>query len=173
MSARRWHARATLSGSGQQKRRERGIVQLRVTAIPEVAIHWNSGFSRLTDRPADASLANGTKSARAFSGWHARVLASMECRGGHAGQGYPADRVTPGLSMAHSAREHGTRTQRRGVEKWSRRIVSLTLLASIKAEINRQTIEQPKRASGRSFASVVTRKRPSLNRAQITSRVER
>src|SRR5271157_3544916 len=29
----------------------------------------------------------------------------------------------------------------------------------------RQTIEQPKRASGRSFASVVTRKRPSLNRA--------
>jgi len=28
-------------------------------------------------------------------------------------------------------------------------------------------IEQPKRASGRSFASVVTRKRPSLNRAGI------
>ncbi|MGA7502049.1 MAG: helix-turn-helix transcriptional regulator, partial [Isosphaeraceae bacterium] len=42
-----------------------GMVQLRVTAIPEVAIPWSSGFSRLTDRPADASLANGTKSAMA------------------------------------------------------------------------------------------------------------
>ncbi|MGO8897984.1 MAG: hypothetical protein ACLQU5_06490, partial [Isosphaeraceae bacterium] len=63
----------------------RGMVQLRVTAIPEVAIPWSSGFSRLTDRPADANLANGTKSAMAFSGWHARVLASMECRRGHAG----------------------------------------------------------------------------------------
>jgi hypothetical protein len=39
-----------------------------------------------------------------------------------------------------------------------------TVLA-LKAEIKRQTIEQPKRASGRSFASVVTRKRPALNRA--------
>jgi len=47
----------------------------------------------------DASLANGTESAMAFSGWHARVFASMECRSGHAGQGFPADRVTPGLSM--------------------------------------------------------------------------
>ena len=27
-----------------------GMVQLRVTAIPEVAIHWSSGFSRFTDR---------------------------------------------------------------------------------------------------------------------------
>ncbi len=33
-------------------------------------------------------------------------------------------------------------------------------------EIQRQTIEQPKRASGGSFASVVTWKRPSLNRAR-------
>jgi len=33
-------------------------------------------------------------------------------------------------------------------------------------KIQRQTIEQPKRASGGSFASVVTRQRPSLNRAQ-------
>ncbi|MGA7496053.1 MAG: transposase [Isosphaeraceae bacterium] len=33
------------------------------------------------------------------------------------------------------------------------------------AGARRETIEQPKRASGRSFASVVTRKRPSLNRA--------
>src|SRR5271157_3174407 len=39
------------------------------------------------------------------------------------------------------------------------------LTDALKAEIKRQTIEQPKRASGRSFASVVTRKRPSLNRA--------
>jgi hypothetical protein len=38
---------------------------------------------------------------------------------------------------------------------------------ALKAESTRQTIEQPKRASGRSFASVVTRKRPSLNRAAI------
>ena len=52
-----------------------------------------------TGGDTDASLANGTESAMAFSGWHARVFASMECRGGHAGQGYPADRVTPGLSM--------------------------------------------------------------------------
>ncbi len=28
----------------------RGLVQLRITAIPEVAIHWSSGFSRFTDR---------------------------------------------------------------------------------------------------------------------------
>src|SRR5208337_2744775 len=41
------------------------------------------------------------------------------------------------------------------------------LTDALKAEIKRQTIEQPKRASGRSFASVVTRKRPSLNRARI------
>ena len=47
----------------------------------------------------DASLANETKSAMAFSGWHARFFASMECRRGHAGRGYPADRVSPGLSM--------------------------------------------------------------------------
>src|SRR5271157_1430319 len=39
------------------------------------------------------------------------------------------------------------------------------LTDALRAEIKRQTIEQPKRASGRSFASVVTRKRPSLNRA--------
>src|SRR5208337_3375114 len=39
------------------------------------------------------------------------------------------------------------------------------LTDALKAKIKRQTIEQPKRASGRSFASVVTRKRPSLNRA--------
>ncbi len=122
------------------------MVQLRVTAIPEVAIPWSSGFSRLTDRPADASLANGTKSAMAFSGWHARVLASMECRRGHAGRGYPADRVTPGLSML---------TLR----------VSMAPVPVPVAGARRETIEQPKRASGRSFASVVTRKRPSLNRA--------
>src|SRR5208283_2188690 len=47
----------------------------------------------------NASLANETKSAMAFSGWHARVFASMECRRGHAGRGYSADRVSPGLSM--------------------------------------------------------------------------
>src|SRR5271157_3121028 len=41
------------------------------------------------------------------------------------------------------------------------------LTDALKAEIQRQTIEQPKRASGRSFASVVTRKRPSLNRARF------
>ena len=113
------------------------MVQLRVTAIPEVAIHWNSGFSRLTDRPADASLANGTKSARAFSGWHARVLASMECRGGHASRGYPADRVTPGLSMltlrVSMAPLPVAGARLSAVEEWSRRIVSLPLLASIKA----------------------------------------
>ena len=33
-------------------------------------------------------------------------------------------------------------------------------------QIKRETIEQQKRASGWRFASVVTRKRPSLNRAQ-------
>ena len=125
-----------------------GMVQLRVTAIPEVAIPWSSGFSRLTDRPADASLANGTKWAMAFSGWHARVLASMECRRGHAGRGYPADRVTPGLSML---------TLR----------VSMAPVPVPVAGARRETIEQPKRASGRSFASVVTRKRPSLNRASF------
>jgi hypothetical protein len=123
------------------------MVQLRVTAIPEVAIPWSSGFSRLTDRPADANLANGTKSAMAFSGWHARVLASMECRRGHAGRGYPADRVTPGLFML---------TLR----------VSMAPVSVPVAGARRETIEQPKRASGRSFASVVTRKRPSLNRAR-------
>jgi len=35
----------------------------------------------------------------AFSGWHARFFSSMECRRGHAGRGYSADRVSPGLSM--------------------------------------------------------------------------
>src|SRR5208337_1818292 len=43
------------------------------------------------------------------------------------------------------------------------------LTDALKVEIERQTIEQPKRAIGRSFASVVTRKRPSLNRAQIVN----
>src|SRR5271157_5090850 len=47
--------------------------------------------------------------------------------------------------------------------RWSSAFSRLT--DALKAEIKRQTIEQPKRASGRSFASVVTRKRPSLNRA--------
>ena len=47
----------------------------------------------------DASLVNETKSAMTFSRWHARFFASMECRRGHAGRGYPADRVSPGLSM--------------------------------------------------------------------------
>ena len=56
-------------GAGEdRKATERGMVQLRVTAIPEVATHWSFGFSRLTDRPADASLANGTKSA--IAEWH-------------------------------------------------------------------------------------------------------
>src|SRR5271157_31501 len=36
------------------------------------------------------------------------------------------------------------------------------LTDALKVEIERQTIEQPKRASGRSFASVVTRKRPFI-----------
>jgi hypothetical protein len=31
---------------------------------------------------------------------------------------------------------HGTRTHRRGVEKWSRRIVSLTLLAPVEKRQN-------------------------------------
>ena len=48
--------------------------------------------------------------------------------------------------------------------RWSSAFSRLT--DALKAKIKRQTIEQPKRASGRSFASVVTRKRPSLNRAQ-------
>ena len=64
-------------------------LSLEGTAVPE------PGILLLTD----ASLANETKSALAFSGWHARVFASMECRRGHAGRGYPADRVSPGLSM--------------------------------------------------------------------------
>jgi len=50
------------------------------------------------------------------------------------------------------------------VPSYQRVIANSTVLA-LKPEIKRQTIEQPKRASGRSFASVVTRKRPSLNRA--------
>src|SRR5208337_4917878 len=40
-----------------------------------------------------------------------------------------------------------------------------TAEVGLKAEIKRETIERPKRASGRSFVTVVTRKRPSLNRA--------
>jgi len=47
--------------------------------------------------------------------------------------------------------------------RWSSAFSRLT--DALNAETQRQTIEQPKRASGRSFASVVTRKRPSLNRA--------
>jgi len=35
----------------RSRQRESGMVQLRVTAIPEVAIRWSSAFSRLTDRP--------------------------------------------------------------------------------------------------------------------------
>src|SRR5271157_1724325 len=46
---------------------------------------------------------------------------------------------------------------------WSSAFSRLT--DALKAKIKPETIEQPKRASGRSFASVVTRKRPSLNRA--------
>ena len=49
--------------------------------------------------------------------------------------------------------------------RWSSAFSRLT--DALKAKIKRQTIEQPKRASGRSFASVVTRKRPSLNRASV------
>ncbi len=37
---------------------------------------------------------------------------------------------------AHPSREHGTRTHRRGVEKWSRRNVSLTLLAPVEKHQN-------------------------------------
>ena len=42
---------------------------------------------------------------------------------------------------------------------------------ALNAEIKRETIEQPKRVSGRSFALVATRKRPSLNRAFAKRRV--
>jgi hypothetical protein len=48
--------------------------------------------------------------------------------------------------------------------RWSSAFSRLT--DALKAKIKRETIEQLKRASGRSFASVVTRKRPSLNRAE-------
>src|SRR5271157_2473683 len=34
------------------RRANSGMVQLRVTAIPELAIRWSSAFSRLTDRPS-------------------------------------------------------------------------------------------------------------------------
>jgi len=37
---------------------------------------------RLWSRGTDAGLDDGPKSAMAFSGWHARVFASMECRRG-------------------------------------------------------------------------------------------
>src|SRR5208337_323828 len=47
--------------------------------------------------------------------------------------------------------------------RWSSAFSRLT--DALKAESKHQTIEQPKRASGRSFASVVSRKRPSLNHA--------
>src|SRR5271157_239766 len=57
-----------------------------------------------TGGDTDASLANGTESTMAFSGWHARVFASMVCRRGHAGQGYPADRATPGSPCSPFAR---------------------------------------------------------------------
>ncbi len=52
-----------------------------------------------TGGDTDARVANETESAMAFSGWLARVFASMECRRGQAGRGYLADRVSPGLSM--------------------------------------------------------------------------
>jgi hypothetical protein len=42
---------------------------------------------------------------------------------------------------------------------------SVGLRTALKAEVKRQTIEKTKRASGQSFASVATRKRPSLKRA--------
>src|SRR5271166_7131149 len=75
-----------------------------------------------------ASLAHGTESAMTFSGWHARVFASMECRRGHAGQGYPADRATPGLSMlafrVSMAPVPIAVQSRSGVEKWSREVES-------------------------------------------------
>ncbi len=57
------------------------------------------------------------------------------------------------------------------VPSYQRVIANSTGLA-LKPEIKRQTIEQPKRASGRSFSSVVTRKRPALNRARNAGLVE-
>src|SRR5208337_2918635 len=51
--------------------------------------------------------------------------------------------------------------------RWSSAFSRLT--DALNAETQRQTIEQPKRASGRSFASVVTQKRPSLNHAGTLS----
>ena len=63
-------------------------------------------------------------------------VASMECRRGHAGRGYPADRVTPGLSMLTLRVSMAPVTiagaHFSGIEKWSRRIVLLTLLASVR-----------------------------------------
>ena len=49
---RRWLHRKPLRPFGYRllEVRETGMVQLRVTTIPEVAIHWSSGFSRFTDR---------------------------------------------------------------------------------------------------------------------------
>jgi hypothetical protein len=72
----------------------------------------------------------------AFSGWHARVFASIECRRGHAGQGYPAESVTPGLSMLTLRVSMAPVPHHRGVEKWRRRIVSLTLLAPVEKRQN-------------------------------------
>ena len=53
--------------------------------------------------------------------------------------------------------------------RWSSAFSRLT--DALEAKIKRETIEQPKRASGRSFASVVTRKRPPLNRVAVYSAV--
>src|SRR5271157_3589840 len=50
--------------------------------------------------------------------------------------------------------------------RWSSAFSRLT--DALKAESKHQTIEQPKRASGRTFASVVSRKRPSLNHADAS-----
>ena len=90
-----------------------------------------------TGGDTDASLANGTESTIAFSGWHARVFASMECRSGHAGQGFPADRVTAGLSMLTLRVSMATRTHRRGVQKRNRRVVSLTRPAPVEKRQNK------------------------------------
>ena len=40
---------------------ERGMVELRVTGIPEVAIHQSSGFSRFTDRLDIPGLGKGLR----------------------------------------------------------------------------------------------------------------
>ncbi len=78
-----------------EKRRNKPNLPV-VLTIGRLSLRTNRGGIEQEKRTQFPAGGNEAESAMAFSGWHARGFARMECRRRHAGRGYPADRVTPG-----------------------------------------------------------------------------